>query len=386
MSVDPSHFLATSNGGKPPLLKLQNISAKPELNSLFGQAVSYSAGRYVVAIITAEIAATMAGGNNAAEPSYLKLKPENLIEATNFEQLKFGAAVAFHHVQLLLKSQAFQQRGSYIMSLLPSSIQAKLTPEKAVMGAAIVILLNIMLVLKFLSRWIGVTKFFVFFSLIALVLTISAPDWTQGVKEGKPLKLIAKSALSNSPKRFKQLLIEMTGRNISDKVALFLLIAILLWIGKTLLTPLARPARQYPPMPNGGMQQRAHRDPQYNLEQIYKLGWDDARAGKDFGISLTEDILKDTTAEEYNRKPRYQESFDWAYDPLPPPKRKSSFSMATILSIFSLYRFGKEIIITPGGQLNLDPAYIMMRLRNMEPWRLGVMGLSLYRFVNAFLR
>lgn len=159
MSVDPSHFLATSNGGKPPLLKLQNISAKPELNGQFGQAVSYSAGRYVVAVITAEVAATMAQGNNAVEPSYLKLKPENLIEATNFEQLKFGAAVAVQHVKLLMKSPYAQEKGSYLMSLMPPSIQAKLTPEKAIIAAAIVMLLNIMLVFKIFSGWINFTIF-----------------------------------------------------------------------------------------------------------------------------------------------------------------------------------------------------------------------------------
>eukprot|EP00579_Thalassiosira_antarctica_P017255 CAMPEP_0201932594 /NCGR_PEP_ID=MMETSP0903-20130614/29891_1 /ASSEMBLY_ACC=CAM_ASM_000552 /TAXON_ID=420261 /ORGANISM="Thalassiosira antarctica, Strain CCMP982" /LENGTH=48 /DNA_ID= /DNA_START= /DNA_END= /DNA_ORIENTATION= len=48
MSVDPSHYLPAANGGKPPLLKLQYIEARPELNGQFGQAVSYSADRYVV--------------------------------------------------------------------------------------------------------------------------------------------------------------------------------------------------------------------------------------------------------------------------------------------------------------------------------------------------
>jgi hypothetical protein len=387
MSVDPSHFLATSNGGKPPLLKLQNISARPELNGQLGQAVSYSAGRYLVSVLTAEIAATMAGGNNAVEPSYLKLKPENLIEATNFEQLKFGAAVAFHHGELYMQSPACQDFGSYIMSLLPPPLQAKLNPERAVLGAAIVVLLNIMLVFKLLSGWIGFTKILVFISLLALVSAITSPDWMEGVKAGKPLKLIAKSAAFNSPTRFKQLLIEMTGyRNISDKMAMGLLLAILLWSGKIILTPSARPSPLQPPIHNGGIQERVPRIPQqYDLESIYKMGWDDAQAGKDFGTSLPKDILK---ADQAIHKPSgYEESFDWAYDPPPPPEKKSSsFGMSTMLSIFTLYRFGKDIVVTPDGQLMLDPAYIMMRLRNIEPWRLGLMGMSLYRVVNAFIR
>lgn len=341
----------------------------------------------MVAILTAEIAATtMAGGNNAVEPSYLKLKPESLVEATNFEQLKFGAAVVFHHVRLFMNSAALQEYGSYIMSLLPPNLQSKLTPEKAIWGAAIVVLLNVMLVFKLLSGWIGFTKIFVFISLIILVSTITSPDWIEGVKAGKPLKLIAKSAAINAPTRFKQILIQMTGyRNISDRMVLGLMVAMLLWSGKILLTPSARPVRMQPPTPNGNMQPRAPRIPQYDLENIYKMGWDDAKGGKEFGTSLPEDIKADPVGAKPSA---YEESFDWAYDPPPPlPKQKSSsFGMGTIFSMFTLYRFGKDLVVGPDGRLVLDPAYIMMRLRNIEPWRLGLMGMSLYRVVNAFIR
>ena len=113
------------------------------------------------------------------------------------------------------------------------------------------------------------------------------------------------------------------------------------------------------------------------------MGWDDAQAGKDFGTSLPKDTQEDTAL-----KPNGVDasSFDWAYDPPPPPpKQKSSFGMGTMLSIFTLYRFGKDIVVTPDGQLMLDPNYIMMRLRNIEPWRLGLMGMSLYRVINAFV-
>ena len=386
MSVDPSHFLATSNGGKPLLLKLQNISARPELNGQLGQAVSFAAGRYVVAILTAEIAAASMGGGNAAEPNYVKLKPESLVEATNFEQLKFGASVALHHVQNYISSPACQQRGSYIMSLLPPTLQARLTPTKAIVGAAIVVLLNILLVCKLLSGWINFTKVFVFISLVVFVSTITSPDWMEGIKARKPMKLIFKNAVVNSPVRFKTLLIDTTGyRNISDRMAMGLMVAMLLWSGKILLTPSAKAARLHSPTAMGSVQQRVSHIPQHDLDEIYKMGWDDANAGKDFGTSLPADISK--TGATINNPSDYDESFDWAYDPPPPPKQKSSsFGMSTIFSLFTLYRFGKDILVSPDGQLMLDPAYIMMRLRNIEPWRLGIMGMSLYRVINAFIR
>lgn len=396
MSVDPSHYLPSTNGGKPPLLKLQNISARPELNGQFGQAVSFSAGRYVVAILdaTTAAAAVMGGGAGgsatAPQPTMLKLKPENLTEAGSIDQLKFGASMAYQSAKAYVGSQNMEEWGETIIAKLPPSLQPKLTPKQALIGAAIVVQVFILALYLLIGRFVGFSKIFVFLSLIGLFLAVSSPDWMEGYKANKPISLLAKSAIRNFPMRWKQNLVTMTGyHNISDKMALASLVIVLLFSAKLLLTPAPTPTSRISMMgDNNNLQRMPNRAPQYDLEYIYKLGFDDASSGKDFGTSLPEDIIKYNAAQEDGSIPPMQQNqyADTNYDdwvPPPPPKSKSSLGMGTMLSMFTLYRFGKDIVTSPDGTLVLDPQYIMARVRSIEPWRLGIMGMSLYRVVTA---
>ena len=138
MSVDPSHYLAASNDGKPPLLKLINIAARPELNNQFGQAISYSAGRYVVAVLdggAATVTGAAATTTTNSNGTFVKLKPENLIEATNIDQLRFGITMIYTTCKAYITNTEYHKHyGSLIITKLkiPSSIQKKLklTQEK----------------------------------------------------------------------------------------------------------------------------------------------------------------------------------------------------------------------------------------------------------------
>lgn len=390
MSVDPSHYLPTANGGKPPLLKLQNISARPELNGQFAQAVSFSADRYVVAILDATV-----GGNNAnnAQPTSLKLKPENLSEAGSLDQLKFGASMLVQSAKSYISGPSMQQWGEQIqiMARLPPSMQAKITPNTALIAVAVVAQALIFLVWLILGRLMGFTRVFVLVSLISLVLAVSSPDWMEGYKAKKPFKLIARSSAINFRRRWKENLVVMTGyTNISDNVALASLVLVLLFSGKMLLTPTPSGPPQMSNMPSmGDSTQRTPipHAPQYDLEYIYKLGYDDAKSGNDFGTSLPEDIIKYNAAQEALPPTEGQygipeNNHDWEYNAPTPPK-KSSLGMGTLLSLFTMYRFGKDLVTSPDGTLVLDPQYVMARLRSIEPWRLGMLGMSLYRVVTA---
>jgi len=391
MSVDPSHYLPGSNGGKPPLLKLQNISARPELNGQFGQAVSFSAGRYVVAVLDASTAAAAAGdaNNNAAQPTFLKLKPENLAEAGSIDQLKFGAGMLVQSAKAYVASPSVQRWGQRIVDRLPPSLQSKMTPDTALLAAAIAAQSVLFLILYFLGRLFGSTKVFMLLSLVALLLAVSSPDWMEGYKAKKPIKLIVRSAAMNFPFRWKDNLVNMTGyAKISDKMALASLVLILLFSGKVLLTPSPSRPPQMPNIPAGDNLQRNSRPPappQYDLEYVYKLGFDDANSGKDFGTSLPEDIIKYNAAQESlpagDQYGDASSSYDWS--PPPPPRSKSNFGIGTLMSIFTLYRFGKDLVTSPDGALLLDPQYIMVQLKSIETWRLGIMGMSLYRVVTS---
>mmetsp|Transcript_529 Transcript_529/g.1051 ORF Transcript_529/g.1051 Transcript_529/m.1051 type:complete len:407 (+) Transcript_529:47-1267(+) len=400
MNVDPSHYLPQSAGGsgngKPPLLKLQNIAARPELNGQFGQAVSYSAGRYVVAIIDASTAAAAAtagggGGNNSAQPTFLKLKPENLTEAGNLDQVKFGASMLVQSAKAYVASPYMQQWGQKFIAMLPPSLQQKVTPNLALLAMAIVVQSIFFLLWFILGKLMGFQKVFALFSFVALLLSVSSPDWMEGYKAKKPLKLIARSSAVNFRMRWKENLVNMTGyTNISERMALAALVSVLLFSGKVLLTP-SSPSKpsQMPNMPMGDNLQRvrAPPPPQYDLEHIYKLGYDDANSGKDFGTSIPEDIIKYNAAQEAALPSHDQydddanNNFDWV--PPSPPPSKSSLGMGTMLSIFTLYRFGKDLVTSPDGTILLEPQYIMTQLRSIESWRLGMLAMSLYRVVTA---
>lgn len=390
MSVDPSHYLPATNGGKPPLLKLGGISARPELNGQFGQAVSFSAGRYVVALLDAAGVGGGGGGAAQPQPTMLKLKPENLTEAGSLDQLKFGAGMALQSAKAYVASPAMQEWGNKIIAKLPPAVQSKMTPDRALLGAAIAAQLLLVLIYLFVGRFIGFTKLFTLVSLVALILAVSSPDWMEGYRAKKPLPLIVRGAASNFARRWKDNLVQMTGyANISDRMALASLVLIVLFFGKLLLTPSGPP--RMPIMPTGGGAQRnpPPRTPQYDLEHIYKLGFDDASSGKEFGTSLPEDIIKYNAAQEESLPAQNQYdddgNFEWAYNPPPPPppKSNSSLGMGTMLSMFTLYRFGKDVVTSPDGSVVLDPQYAMARLRSMDSWRLGIMAMSLYRVVTA---
>ena len=423
MSVDPSHYLPAANSGKPPLLKLQNISAKPELNGQFGQAVSYSAGRYVVALIDHETAVAAVMGGTAAQQqqsTMLKLKPENLSEAGHIDQLKFGITMILQSARAYMAGPTVQGYGNTIITkLLPTSLQSKVTPNQALLGVAIFVQLLLIGLYLLVGRFIiiGFQKLFILLSFLGLLLAISSPDWIEGIKAKKPWVLIGKNVMANFIRRWKENLMKMTGyENISEKMALGLLVMLVLFTGKVLMTTssssssttLSRPPLSSPMSMGDGYNNNNNKGPSrvpnqyHDLKHIYKLGFEDATSGKEFGTSLPEDILKNNNAAAQQEGqaldddddddnmgiiPPYTETTynnDWSTTPPPPPKSKSTLGMGTFLSMFTLYRFGKDIVTSPStGELVLDPQYVMARLRGMDSWRLGMLAMSLYRVVTA---
>lgn len=393
MDDDPSSYLPAANGGRPPLLKIRGISARPELNGRFGQAVSFSADRYVVALLDAATAAAAAsagagGGPGGPQPSFVKLRPENLAAAGRMDQLRFGAGMLAESAKAYVAGPTAQGWGRRMMDAMPAPLRARMTPSRALLGAAIAAQSVLVLVYLLLGRFLGNTKLFTLVSLLALVLAVSSPDWTEGLRANKPFKLIATGAAKNFPRRWKENLSGMTGYpNISERVALASLVFVLLFSGKVLLTP-APPSVGLPPrMPGdastGGPRRTPRAPPRYDLEHIYKLGYDDATSGKEFGTSLPEDIVEYNASNEAglsSARDRYDD-FEWV--PPPPPRSKPSLGMGTIFSMMTLYRFGKDVVTSPDDRIVFDPAFVMARLKSMEPWRLGMLGFSLYRVVMA---
>jgi hypothetical protein len=417
MSVDPSHFLAASNDGKPPLLKLINIAARPELNNQFGQAISYSAGRYVVAVldgatVAAAAATTNNTTNNANNGTFVKLKPENLIEATNIDQLRFGLNMIYTTFKAYITNvELHNYYGSLIITkLIPRAIQQKLavSPQNALFITCGIVLSLIILCSIILGNLLGsYHRLFILASLVVLFITITSPDWTAGYRSNEPIDRICKACITNFHQRWKDNLINITGYTyITNNVAWAVLFGVLLVAGKSLLatpttsntTPsLSSSSYGGLNVPQQQQQHQQHRQ-SIDIEYFYKLGYDDAKAGNDYQTSLPKDILSSkysnpvTMSIETPADDDMKEDVDQYYDndyntnwrpPPPPIKRSSSFGMGTVMSAFTIYKFGKDIVTTPTGQLILDVRVMVHKLKGVEPWRLGLLAMSLYRVVLA---
>ncbi len=348
----------------------------------------------MVAILDASAAA--ATDDQQQQPTFLKLKPENLAEAGNLDQFRIGAQMMCHTAISYLSSPAMQERGQNILSMLPPTLQQKMTPTRALIAAVIAIQVIFFFLLFVLGRVLGFSKVIIFISLIGLLLAVSSPDWIEGYKANKPIQLIAKSSALNFRRRWKDHLVAMTGyTNISDTMALASLALLVVFAGKILLA--RTPSSSHMSMGDNTVQRipHAHRtiSTKYDLEHIYKLGYDDAKEGSEFGTSFPKDVVMNNNHAEAGESLPVQDQYDddkgydWAYSPPPlpnPPRSKSNLGMGTLLSAFALYRFGKDVITSPSGQV-FDLQYIATRLRSIEPWRIGIMFVSLYRVVKALL-
>jgi hypothetical protein len=409
MSVDPSHYLAASNDGKPPLLKLINIAARPELNNQFGQAISYSAGRYVVAVldgasVTAAAATTTTTNTTSTNSTFVKLKPENLIEATNIDQLRFGIQMIYTTCKATITNTEYHNYyGSLIITKLKisPSIQQKLklTPTNALLITCIIVLCFIITCVIILGNLLGsYHRLFILTSLVVLFIIITSPDWTAGYKSNKSIGHICKSCITNFHQRWKDNLINITGYNntfITNNVAWAVLFIVLLVAGKSLLSPPTSFTAPSSPLLHMPQQTQSSID----IEYIYKLGYDDAKAGNEYQSSLLKEIVlqqqqhqqqpttrrlgTDKDEEEMDQYNNYNANDDWRPPPPPSNKSSSSFGISTVMSAFTLYKFGKDIITTPSGQLIFDVQIILHKLKSVEPWRLGLLGLSVYRVMLA---
>lgn len=382
--TDPSGFLPNANGGKPILVKVIGIIAKPEMNGKFAQPVSYSAGRYIVAFLesASDPVARAAAARAGMPANMVRLKAENLVKATYMEQLQVGAKVSFDAAKSFVNDPATRQKARQKYADFAARLPPTLKPEYVAIAA--------LLVLVTLIRFIGFYKFITASSLVGMVAVVTSPDWT----DGKPAKLVAK----NFPKRWRDNVVAGTGyTSISERMALGIFAALVLFTGKVLMTPAGRPrpaamntAGSGPPMPEAmhGDVPQQQQFPNYDPEYLYKLGFDDASTGKEFGTSLPQDIaaFNDAPPQDWSASSANMDSdMSWAYDPPPPAKTGSGFGMGTMMSLFALFRFGKDVVTGPGGNLVWEPNYIMMKLKSTEPWRLGLIGFSLYRLVNAFM-
>ncbi|KAL3773644.1 hypothetical protein ACHAWO_007711 [Cyclotella atomus] len=359
-ATDPLNIISTPNTS-PTTCILSNITSRPALNGQYCQAVEFTGSRYTVVLFDAKnAAATIVNGTAAPQPQLLKVQPSSLSKASIIDQTKLSALVAIEVLKLYANHEKVLNFGRRVT---PALLQGRISP-KQMLGA---IALSIGILSLFIGYIIGFTKLFLSFSLVSMLLMISSPDWLRGLQENKPMMHVVRTSIGNLGMRWKAMILQMTGYAVSDRMAAASLVVLVLWTVKLLITPAVT---------NLGTASSFRNQPQYDAEFMYKLGYEDGKSGDVFGASLPSDMLAKSSDT--------LEDLDYAYNNPPPPLRsKPNLGMGTLLSIFALFRFGRDLVTQPDGTLIRDVNLIMVKLRSYEPWRLGLIFMSLYRVVGA---
>lgn len=353
---DPSNFITN-----PPstFVKVQNVTTREEMNGQLGIAVAWQQdrGRYLV--------------HNVTTQQTIALKPENLVKASQMETMRG------QYLQAKNDPRVQQQLRDYYAKAKKALHPVK--PEYAAIGVFVLWCV--------LIYFVGFTKTVMVTSVLLLLAVMVAPD----VMEGASLKTI----LTNMPRRSREAMEEtvpMVKGRLSNQVAMGIVIFMIVIAGKSLFAETGSTRAPVPPRPpTAGTTPLPHHASHIQAlkEEHYKLGFEDAKNGLDFGTSLP----KPAATGESARHPRgmatedsdysSMEFDDYTMAPLPPQKK--GFGFGTIMSAFFLIRTASELgtDVAAGGGWSFQR--MVANARTLEPWKLGMVGFSLFNLVRSFV-
>jgi len=287
--------------------------------------------------------------------------------------MKQAATTLYHDPQTRAKVRQVYQEAQ---TRLPPGIKL----EYAAGGIALSLFLFIYLV--------GFTRFLFLSSLIGILGAVALPDILAGVGP--------KGIARNFPSRWREMLVESTGFGwITERMAMGGLVFLLLFSARGLVlgggggggSKMSQSNAPYNAPVNGGLSSESM--VKWTMEDVYKMGFDDATNGKDYRQSLPED--HDSIghfAPKSSRKTMAtdDEDMDWSnYEPSNPPssQKKGGFGISTVMSLFAVGRVVKDMGFNQDG--NFDAPLLVANVRMMQPWKLGFLGLAIYRVIASFL-
>jgi len=365
-SNDPSGFLKSPD----QVVKIIN-TARDDLNGKLATVLSFSEtrNRYTIAIPPTN---PTPSSPQSQQPSALSLKPSNLQTASLVEKMKFRSIQARQQAQMLYNDprvrQQFQSAYNNFQNKLPRGVK----PEYVAYGSVASFLC--------LVYFFGFMKTILAFSIFIMPLVVSAPDLLSGNPD---LRVAAR----NFPSRWRSAIVEMTGfTRISDRMAMGIFAVLVIMCGKVLVTPNVRPAAPPSTFSASTSSGTTSSTQQMKYDEIYKLGFDDAKSDNPYGHSLSsvEEMLSSNSVEG-----SFDDDLNWANDPnwTPPPpsnhQGKSKFGFGTMMALFTLFRTVKDLGFGPDGSFNLQ--LFIANFKMLDPMRLGFLGLSIYRLVSIFL-
>lgn len=357
MSNDPASLLNKH-------VKIHSVTVKPELNNKIGIAQSYlpERARYLVSLPP------------HISPAPIALKADNLSLPTFSERVRgkfddiWGMVLTVYHDQSL---RAELRRGL-------ATLQSQLPPNVKIEHVAV----GILLLLFGVIYLIGLSKTIMLISLISMGFVVALPD----IFARRDIKAI----VTNFPMRWKEAIEQNTGYKISLRMATGILVAILLISSKVLLTSQSRVYKKDfgddLDLDSLGHQSAKFTDGKGNIisftiEEIYKLGYEDARNENAFGESLP----KNHESMSFRRLDYGFNYDDISYNQMyssPPTSKKSKLGIGTIISLFALARTVKDLGFVQGRfELNV----LISNVRNLPPIRMALLAFMVYRVINTFI-
>jgi len=358
MATDPSSLLLKQ-------VKIHSVSAKPELNGKVGVAQSYipDRNRYLVTLPT----------TTTTTPSQtVALRPENLSAATMVDKARAKVEETVTMAQTIYKDERFREELRRAYTEVDQRLPANVNPKQVgfVLSALFLGLVYML----------GITRTFMLLSLIMMGGVVAMPD----VIARRDAKTIAK----NFPNRWREAIEQNTGYKPTPNIANGILVAMLLVSGKVLLTSTATTGRapSSPPINYDGVGTAGSGSASsiipFTMEEVYKMGYDDAQGEKIFGESLP---VNHATMTFSSPSTTSSSSFDYSdyesYAPPPPPAPKSKFGFGTIMALFALGRTVKELGFVNG---KFEKDLFLVNVKNLPPLKMGFLALMGYRLLSAF--
>lgn len=347
---DPSSFLSN-----PPstVVKVINTS-RPEVNGLLGIAVQFdvSRGRYLVHMVI--------------DQHTMALKPENLVKASTIESYKA-------QYEQLRRDPRVKGEVTKYYNLVQSKLGIK--PEYVAGVTFATIIAGVLL--------FGFTKTLMLLSTALLILVVAGPDLVNGSDY--------KTVLRNFPMRSREAVeqsVPFLKGKINNKMATGIVALMVLLCLQSLI--FSSGARKAAAVVAKGSATSAPlvAISKVQLEEAYKLGFDDASAGKNFEFSSLQALIEARKLAEMDAE-LDQEFATGGYAPVPsnmatPPKRSfiSKLGFSQAMSAFYLYRTVMEIGTNADG--SFSPELFIAQVRTQEVWKLGILGFTLYNLLKVF--
>ena len=343
---DPSNFVRNP----PSVIVKVHSTSQASMNGQLGVVVQYNEdrGRYLVHLANTQ--------------QTIALKPENLVQGNMIDQAK--AQYLF-----LSKDPRVRQEIQKYYLLAQSKLPPGVRPEYAAIGLGLLIFSGVFV--------FGFTRVLMMISLTLLLGFIIGPD----VFVGGRVNLNWKTVVANFPGRCRVLLdqtLPMARGKVSDNVAAGIIIMLLLFSARSIFLP--RASRSVPtlqptsvPAKNG-----------LAVHDAYKLGFDDARLGKDFGSSLPESapVLSLSSIYDDNLPPLDYRGSDFLGYAQP----KSWYAKLGVWQMMSAMNVARTLF-----ELGRDPVsgyfslpLVVANLQQAPAMQLGLLGFSVYNILKVF--